>query len=203
MPKPPHDAAPEGPDAAAPIRAPIATASLSPARGAEFDLRPEGPALQALAEWLGVDRLRKLRFSGRIAAEPGGGWRLSAELGATVVQPCTVTLAPVTTRIDEKVVRRYLPGFEDPARAADPDDEIEMPEDVDTESLGPEIDPGAVMAEALALALPLYPRAEGAELPQATFTEPGQQAMSDADARPFAALARLRDRLPPEEDKGE
>lgn len=174
---------------------PIRVATLSQARGAAFDLRPEPAQCAALAGALGLIGLRKARFAGRIVAEPGGGWRLTATLGATVVQPCSVTLAPVTTRIDEPVARRYLPGYVDPAEAAEPDDEIEVPEDVDTEALGTVIDPGAVLAEALALALPLYPRAPGAELGEAAFTEPGKPALRDEDARPFAGLAHLRDKL--------
>jgi uncharacterized metal-binding protein YceD (DUF177 family) len=51
------------------------------------------------------------------------------------------------------------------------------------------------LAEALALALPLYPRAPGAELGEAAFTEPGKPVLRDEDARPFAGLAHLRDKL--------
>jgi len=200
MVKPPADTAPPGrmpPDVPppAPLSHPVRTSTLSTARGAEFDLRPDPAMMAALAGWLEISRLRKARFTGSIAAEHGGGWRLTGHLGATVVQPCTVTLEPVTTRIEEKVQRRYLPDYQDPASDAAPDDEIELPDDVDTEALGAVIDPGAVMAEALALALPLYPRAEGAGLDQTAFTEPGQDPMTDADARPFAALASLRDKL--------
>ncbi len=43
------------------------------------------------------------------------------------------------------------------------DDEAEMPEDDTAEPLPEVIDPGAVMFEALALALPDYPRAPKAE----------------------------------------
>jgi len=59
------------------------------------------------------------------------------------------------------------------------------------------IDPAAVMIEALALAMPLYPRAEGADLGEAVHAEPGVTPMRDADARPFAGL---RDRLARDED---
>lgn len=182
-------------DHAAPLRQPIRVATLSHTRATEFDLRPDAAQNAALAAALGLLGLRKVRLAGRIAAEPGGGWRLTATLGATVVQPCSVTLAPVTTRIDERVERRYLPDYRDPAEDAVPDDEIEVPDDVDTEALGTAIDPGVVMAEALALALPLYPRAADAELGEAAFTEPGKPAMRDEDARPFAGLAHLRDKL--------
>jgi hypothetical protein len=53
----------------------------------------------------------------------------------------------------------------------------------------------AVLAEALALALPDYPRAPGAELGQAVFAEPGIEPLRDEALRPFAGLAAFKDRL--------
>jgi len=47
------------------------------------------------------------------------------------------------------------------------------------------------MAEALALALPLYPRAPDADLGEAVFTTPGQAPMTHEAAKPFAGLADL------------
>ena len=114
----------------------------------------------------------------------------TGQLGATVVQPCVVTLAPVVTRIEEPVGRSFVAGWEPPQG-----DEVELPEDVDTEPLGTAIDLGAIMVEALALALPAWPRAEGADLDEAVFTEPGKAPMTDDDAKPFAGLAALRDKL--------
>ena len=70
-----------------------------------------------------------------------------------------------------------------------------MPEDDSVEALPEVIDLGAVMIEALSLALPLYPHAEGAERIEISVTEPGRDAMSDEEARPFAGLASLRDQL--------
>ena len=37
---------------------------------------------------------------------------LEADLGATVVQSCVVTLDPVTTRVEETALRRYTPDIE-------------------------------------------------------------------------------------------
>ena len=74
-----------------------------------------------------------------------------------------------------------------------------MPDDDTIEPLPDVIDLGAVLAEALALNLPLYPRADGAHLDQAVFTEPGKLPMTDEDARPFAGLAGLRDQLKSED----
>jgi len=153
---------------------------------AAFELDPGPDARAALAERLGIPAVRKLRFSGRLVPEARRDWRLEADLGATVVQSCVVTLAPVSTRIDEPVERRYL--AEIPELPAS--DELEMPDD-SVEPLPAALDLGAVMAEALALALPPWPRARGAELADGTFAGPGTRPMTDEDARPFAGLAGL------------
>ena len=54
---------------------------------------------------------------------------------------------------------------------------------------------GQVLAEALALALPDYPRGDEEVIGEQVFTEPGKEAMTDEDAKPFAGLAALRDKL--------
>ncbi|MBK5928375.1 YceD family protein [Rhodobaculum claviforme] len=172
------------------ISHPLSVARLPRRRPTQFDIRPDGAALAEIAGLVGLSDLRKMRFTGTLSPEGAAGWVLSAQLGATVVQPCGVTLAPVTTRLDEAVVRRYLPDLTLPDAA-----EAELPEDVDAEPLGSVIDPSAVMIEALALAVPDFPRAPGATVGEAVFTAPGATPMRDADARPMAQLAALRDRM--------
>ncbi|KAA0920728.1 DUF177 domain-containing protein [Aquicoccus porphyridii] len=167
-------------------------ADLSHKAPTSFELRPDAATLEAIARELGLRDLRKLAFAGTLRAEGRRDWRLDARLGATVVQSCVVTLAPVTTRIDEDVTRRYLARMPEDEVTGD---EIEMPEDDTIDPLGDFIDVDAAMVEALALALPIYPRAEGAALDQAQFAEPGKTPMHDDDARPFAALKALRDKL--------
>ena len=126
--------------------------------------------------------LRKLTFSGGLRPEGRHDWRLEGVLGATVVQTCVITQVPVTTRIDTPVTRLFLRKI--PVIEAA---ETEMPDDDTVETLTPELDPGAVMAEALSIALPDYPRADGARIPDA-YSDPG----SDERPNPFAALAALR-----------
>lgn len=150
----------------------------------------DAAARDRIAGDLGLLELRKLRLEGRLTPLGRRDWRFEGQLGATVVQPCVVTLAPVVSRIEEPVARSFVADWQPPEG-----DEVELPEDVDTEPLGAEIDLGAMMAEALALALPAWPRAEGADLEEAVFTEPGRAPMTDDDARPFAGLASLRDKL--------
>jgi len=159
-----------------------------------FELRPDSKGLDAIKEELNLLGLRKLSFVGDVRAQGKRDWVLAGKLGATVIQPCVVTLEPVTTRIDVPVTRVFLSDWQDPDEP-----EFEIPEGDETEPLGAEIDPAVVMIEALSLALPQYPRKDGAELDQADFTEPGKQAMTDEDVKPFAGLAGLRDALKKDE----
>ena len=168
----------------------LRVADLSHNAATPFDLRPDAAALQGIARDLGLLALRKLSFQGTVSALGQHDWELQATLGATVVQPCVVTLEPVTTRIDVPVVRRFIRDFVKPDAP-----EAEMPEDDTIEPLGTFIDPEQVMTESLALALPDYPRKEGADLEHSRFAKPGTTPMSDDEAKPFAGLAGLRDSL--------
>lgn len=179
-----------------PLRKPgeFRVTDLSTRHPTAFDLQPDSDMRAALAQDLGLTGLKKLRFQGEIRPSGARGWALSATLGATVVQPCVVTLDPVTTRIDEEVERFYLPAdqLQDDHEAGS---ETEMPEDTSTEPLGHVISAHDAMVESLALALPQYPRAEGVELGEAVFAEDGVQPLKDEDTKPFAGLAGLRDKL--------
>ena len=153
----------------------------------------------AIAEELGFSALRKLTFSGEIRPEGKRGFKLNGKLGATVVQPCVVTLEPVTTRIDTEVARTYLPEAQ--IEIPEAGTEVEMPEDESIEAIGEEIAPEAVMLEALSLSVPEYPRAAEAEFGQMTSEPDGAAPISDEDLKPFAGLAGLRDKLSGNEDK--
>jgi len=161
----------------------------------DFALAPEAAERGALAGQLGLSALRKLRFTGRLVPVGRADWRLEADLGATVVQPCAVTLDPVTTRIDEPVQRLYSADWREPEA-----DESPVPEDAEVEALPAMLDLAEVMAEALALALPIYPRAEGAELGAVAAGPPGAAPLDDDAARPLAGLKALSDRLRGSED---
>ncbi|MDP5306755.1 YceD family protein [Paracoccus spongiarum] len=158
----------------------VRVAHLNPRQPTPFAVDPDAGARQAIAEELGISGLPKLGFRGEIRAEGGDGWALRGVLTATVVQPCVVTLRPVRTALREEVTRHYSPHLSDPEG-----DEIEMPDET-LEPLGQFIDLGAVAIETLALALPEYPRAEGAALPDA----PPDEAPADT-RRPFAGLGRM------------
>ncbi|MEW9918708.1 DUF177 domain-containing protein [Marimonas sp. MJW-29] len=179
----------------APSDTALRVADLSQSAEHAFALKPDAEALAELARALDVTSLRKLRFEGRLRPLGKSDWMLEGKLGATVVQPCVVTLEPVTTRIDVDVTRRYLRDYKDPDEP-----EAEMPEDDTAEPLGAWIDPGQVMEEALALAIPDYPRKDAAELGQMVYTKPGEAPMTGEDAKPFAGLAAFKDKLEKDND---
>lgn len=171
----------------------IPVADLRRGSARRFMLDPDAAGRAALAQELGLVALRKLRFEGELAPEGKTGWRLQAKLGATVVQSCVVTLEPVTTRIDGPVTRLFLPQSE--IEMPEPGSEVEVPEDDTTDPLGTVIPLGDIMAEALALALPAYPRKPDAELGSVQAAAEGVDPIRDEDLKPFAALGALKAKL--------
>lgn len=157
-----------------------------------FDVSPGDDVRKRIAAELGLTELRKFRLKGAIRAEGREDWRLDGTLGATVVQPCVVTLKPVTTRIDEAVSRLFMRDWTGPASEGT---EIEMPEDDSPEPLGETIDLVQVMTEALALALPVYPRADDAEIGDRSFPAPGAAPVAESESKPFSVLSEFRKKL--------
>lgn len=179
-----------------PNKTALRVAELSSNGPTPFELRPAKSACAALAEALEFDALRKLSFTGSLRPLGERDWEMRAQLGATVVQPCVATLEPVTTRIDTVVTRRFLHDMTVPEES-----EAEMPQDDTVEPLPDWIDPAAVMAEALALAAPDYPRKDGAEVGSVQVTEGGKAPLQDEDLRPFAGLADLKAQLEDKKDE--
>ncbi|MGX9354071.1 YceD family protein [Roseobacteraceae bacterium S113] len=181
-----------------PSRYARAVSGLSQNAATAFDIQTNEAARAEIARELGFDAVRKLTLSGDIRASGRADWELVGKLGATIVQPCVVTLEPVVTRIDVPVQRRYLSRWEDQTEAGA---ETEMPEDDTLEPLGTHIDPYVVMLEALALAAPDFPRAaDAAPLEDIRVTEPGKTAMTDEEIKPFAGLAALKAQLEGKDD---
>lgn len=160
----------------------LRVAHLSPGRDNAFALEPDAAARQAIAAELGLSDLPAMRFSGAVRASGADEWALTGRLEATVVQPCVITLEPVTTVITEPVSLIFSPHVSAPE-----EDEVEMGDD-SVEPLGQSIDIGAIAIEALSLALPTHPRAPGAEMPAIA----GDDAPEPEETRkPFAGLAAM------------
>ncbi|SOB98888.1 YceD family protein [Rhodobacter maris] len=178
------DTAPPPP--APPLSQPLRPADLAGRKPTRFEIAPPSETLADIAGWAGITALRAFHFKGALTPAGRNDWLLEARLTATVVQDCVVTLAPVETEIIEDVRRRYLAAMEEPTG-----EEVEMPEDTDSEPLPDRIDLGAVALEALELALPLYPHAPGAEGLEIVATPPGAAPIREEETRPFANLRTL------------
>ncbi|MDS9467585.1 DUF177 domain-containing protein [Paracoccus sp. MBLB3053] len=154
-------------------------AQLNPRQPTQFELAPDSEARAAIAAELGLNSLPALRFKGEIRPAQSDAWEVTGRLTAKVVQPCVVTLAPVKTALNEELHRLFSPHATTPEG-----EEVEMRDD-EVEPLGQFIDIEAMMIEALTLALPLYPRADGANL-----DEPDPEPEGET-RKPFAGLADL------------
>jgi uncharacterized metal-binding protein YceD (DUF177 family) len=142
-----------------------------------------------MAAALGLIDVPALRLQGELRPVGRHDFDLVADLTARAVQPCSVTLAPVPCSLHEAVHRRFSADYTAPEG-----DEVEMADD-ETDPLPEVLDIAEIAAEALALALPQYPRAPGAELGEAVFAGPGVAPLSDTDLRPFSGLAALAEKL--------
>jgi len=179
------------PDAAPALpREILRLSDLSTRRATDIALTPDGAGRRAIAAALGLSAVEALALTGRLAPQGRRDWHLDARLTARIVQPCIVTLEPVTTDIDAAVTRRYIDGYEEPEGA-----EVEMPQDDDAEPLPATIDLAAIAAEALGLAAPDYPRRDDTGEVDLTVSAPGVTPLEGEALKPFAGLAGLKARL--------
>ncbi|MEM6727953.1 MAG: DUF177 domain-containing protein [Pseudomonadota bacterium] len=171
---------------------PLATLSADRPRSAVWE--PGRDTERLLAERLGLSDLRKLRAQITLTPLAGRDWHLRAKWGATVTQPCVLTLSPVTTRLEETGERTFTDAMPEITEL-----EAQMPDDETLEPLAPEIEVARVVQEMIALAVPLYPRADDTELGEAVYGPPGEAPLTEEAARPFAGLRELRDKLAKDE----
>ena len=161
-------------------------------RGINFDLDFSEVIISSVVQQLDLIALRKAKFSGTILPLKKGDWVLSGILGASVEQPCSLTLVPVRTRIDVPVVRNFRKSK---LQQSDTVLESETNYDDNDEPLHQVIDILRVFCEALSLEVPDYPRTENVVAATTEYGPPGTAALTDASAKPFAVLAELKKKL--------
>jgi uncharacterized metal-binding protein YceD (DUF177 family) len=173
-----------------PFSRPIDVSAI-PATGLERTIEAAAGERAAIAKEYGIPEVRSFAAAFTVGREAGGLIRVEGRVTADIIQNCVVSLVPVEQTIDEAVDFRLVeagsrraeallrPAAEvisDPG-AADPPDVL----------AGSTLDLGGVALEHFLLAVDLYPRAPGAELPADVAKSPGEGSDS-----PFAVLARLR-----------
>jgi uncharacterized metal-binding protein YceD (DUF177 family) len=173
------------------------TGGLSPRKPTRFSYRPDASERADLAAGLNLITLHALDLTGEIRPSGRDELVLEATLTARADQPCSVTLVPVPANITESVRRRYVAGLDEPEG-----EEIEMPEDDSLEPMPEVIDLAEIASEALALALPLYPRAPGVEFAQTLHASDDVTPLTDAELKPFAGLQDLAAKLAAKEKPG-
>lgn len=169
---------------------PYRSATLGSRKPTRFTFAPEAQDRKAIATALGLLDLPKMYVKGEILPVGRHDYTVKAELAASVVQSCIISLVPVTTQLRDQIERRYIRDYQEPEA-----DEMEILADDDSEPLPEVIDVAAIAIEALTLALPLYPRAPGAALGEAVFADPGVEPLKDVELKPFAGLAALAEKL--------
>ncbi|MGN6058192.1 MAG: YceD family protein [Sphingomicrobium sp.] len=152
--------------------------------GERIDLAANEAERGAVAKRLGLQQVDRLEAHVTLT-RTGEIVRASGRLNAALDQSCVVTSEPVPAHVDEPFELVFMP---EPATAGH-DEEIELGEsDCDVVFYdGGEIDLGTAIADTLALSLDPYPRSAGAD---AALKEAG--VLTEAEASPFAALAKLK-----------
>lgn len=173
----------------------LTVAELSQSKANKIDIRFDPETEATAAAELKIPGLGNVSLQGSVSAMGADNWEMTADLGFSAVQNCVVTLNPVKTRVDAPLRRVFTADYIEP----EPDSVVEMEQDEDLEPLTPEIDLYAIILEGIALNLPPYPRADDASLENSVFAGPGVTPMTDDDAKPFASLAALKDKLTKED----
>ena len=152
--------------------------------GERIDLVADEPERRAIAERLALPSLDRLEAHASLALE-GDTVRACGRVAASLEQRCVVTGEPVVAHVDEPFEIAFVP---EPSAGEVPE-EVELhPEDCDVVFHdGAAIDLGTAIADTLALSLDPYPRSASAD---AALREAG--VLSEEEAGPFAALAKLK-----------
>lgn len=152
--------------------------------GDRIELIADEAERRRIAERLGLSSLERLEAHAMLELN-GPVVRARGRLKAALDQSCVVTGDPVAAHVDEPFDLMFVPEPE--PRGGEEEVELGQEECDVVFHDGAAIDLGGAIADSLALGLDPYPRSAGAE---AALKEAG--VMSEAEAGPFAALAKLK-----------
>ncbi len=160
----------------------------------------------AIATDIGLPAVEALSVAYEIQRRAGGRLQVSGQLTATITQRCVVSLEDFTSDVAQAIDMSFAPEapmdhltdrpetrpdrHRAPERGLPPiagnDDQVDPPDLIIDDT----IDLGAIAVEFLVLSLDLYPKKPGV-----AFADLVDGVEGEAEPSPFAALARLKDRL--------
>ncbi|BDA84071.1 metal-binding protein [Aureimonas sp. SA4125] len=182
---------PETVKAAPPVSYPIIVSKL-PKDGMTIRFVASDEARAAMAAFLDIPAVESLGADLLVKSWRGEGVKITGRLRAEVVQSDVVTLEPLPQTVDEEIELLFLPEHSRLARMVQPQDgELHLdPEgdDIPETYVGDRIELGTILAEALALGLDPYPRAEDASFERFD-TDPDPDG---GKVSPFATLSKLK-----------
>lgn len=158
-----------------------------PAAGREIVLATDADERAELARLLGVSSVEMVHAR-LLAVKFRGGFRVTGDLTATVVQPSVITLEPLTQQVAEPIDRVFLPGKErDYAGPANAEIFVDLEgDDLPDHFEGNEADLTDLIIETLALGIDLYPRGAGEAVEKLGIE------LAPPEVSPFAALEALK-----------
>ena len=158
-----------------------------PAGGMQERIIARPAEKKALAVRFDLIDLPKLEAELNVDPTRGKMFAVTGTLKAEIVQLCGVTMEPLTTRIMDTIDVLFAPpAILDPKAA--PQVDLGCDDEVPEPIVDGHIDLGELVAQHLAIAIPLYPRKEG--LPPLALNL-GPAPTKKATHRPFEGLAKM------------
>jgi uncharacterized metal-binding protein YceD (DUF177 family) len=155
--------------------------------GKRIDLVADDQERAAIAKRLGLVSINRLEAHA-VVERDGPQVRAAGRIKAALEQSCVASGEPVRAHVDEPFQLVFVPE-----PSGRPDEEVELgPEDLDVVFHdGAAIELGSAIADTLALALDPFPRG-----PNADVALKAAGILSEEQAGPFAALAKLKGETP-------
>ena len=163
-------------------------------RPLEINLAANAEQCAALAKRLSLSSIKSFKAQVFLTLLKNSDVDLKASFSVQVIQPCTVTLAPVSSDLKAKFSMTYTPVVEEDEESEedevfeDLDDMVEPPEPL----IDQKIDIGAALVEHLALEIDPFPRVKGAVFEGYVAGSKSEKESGFEKKNPFAALSQLQ-----------
>lgn len=171
-----------------------------PAKGLHAKIVPDEDIREKLAAQCNILSISEFAAQLTIKSWHKDGVRVSGSLKASLTQSCIITLEPVPEQIEAQIDAVFVPinsKLAKPNINAETRELIVEAEGEDVPELFelPNLDVGAVAAEFFALELNPYPKSPNADETADTPAQQEEKNENDVRENPFAALAKIRDKL--------